>query len=149
MVNVVGRKIIISGFVGLDDDSNVVVSDNKEKFLYEAPLADVIYVNIENNNELPLSIDGEPDDEMGGLSYYVPNCNISFYISEEKLSLDEVSERYTMQLLGGLDVFGENYGYSAWTITGYDVDRFMIGNHDLAQILSSYQGKYINFVMEY
>ena len=143
------NKILIRGFIGLDYDDNVVVSEDTGSLKSETPLADVILSKIEDNDNLPLSIDGEPDYEMGGISYSVPNCNISFYISDNKISLEEVSERYTMQLIGGLDVFGENYGYSAWTIMGYDVHRFMIGNHDLTQILSSYQGKYINFIMEY
>ena len=143
------NKILIKGFIRLDWDDNIVISENMGSFGTELPLADVIFSEIEDSNNLPLSIDGEPDDEMGGISYYVPNCNISFYISDNKISLEEVSERYTMQLLGGLNVFGENYGYSAWTITGYDVSRFMIGNHDLNNILKSYKDKYINFIMEY
>ena len=143
------KKILISGYVNLDEDDNIIVSKDKECLWYEDTLANEIYDRIENHNELELSIDGEPDEEMGGLSYYVPNCEIYFYISDNPISLDEVSERYTRQLLGGLNVFGENYGYSAWTIMGFDVSRFMIGNHDLNSILSGYKGKYINFVIEY
>ena len=143
------NKILIKGFIGVDYDENIVVSEDNDNFNYESPLADMIFDRINNREELELSIDGEPDDEMGGLSYYIPNCEIYFYISDNPILLEEVSERYTIQLLGGLNVFGENYGYSAWTIMGYDVSRFMIGNHDLTQILSGYIGKYINFVMEY
>lgn len=144
------NKILIKGFVGLDYDENIVISRDNDNFNYETPLADEIHDKIiENDEELELSVDGEPDEEMGGVSYYIPNCEIYFYISDNPISLEEVSEKYTIQLIGGLNVFGENYGYSAWTIMGYDVSRFTIGNHDLTQILKGYVGKYINFVMEY
>lgn len=144
------NKILIKGFVGLDYDENIVISRDNDNFNYETPLADEIHDKIiENDEELELSVDGEPDEEMGGVSYYIPNCEIYFYISDNPISLEEVSEKYIIQLLGGLNVFAENYGYSAWTIMGYDVSRFTIGNHDLTQILKGYVGKYINFVMEY
>lgn len=143
------KKILISGYVNLDEDDNIIVSKDKECLWYEDTLANEIYEKIENHNELELSIDGEPDYELGGISYYVPNCEIYFYISNNPISLEEVLERYTIQLLGGLNVFGENYGYSEYTIMGLDISRFMIGNHDLNTILSGYKGKYINFVMEY
>ncbi len=142
------NRIEISGFIGLDEDRNVIMVDDLDVY-YGQPLAEIIFDKMYEYDGIDLSTMGEVDDEMGGLSYYIPNCNISFYISDNEISLNSVSERYTMQLLGGLDVFGENYGYSQWTILGLDLMKFTIGNHDLTEILTGYEGKYINFIMEY
>lgn len=145
------RKIVLNGFLGKDYDGNITINETKDNlYSYNMIFAEVIADKLgEDIKQLPLSSVGENDEEFGGVSFYVPDCNISFYISDKAISLEEVSEKYTMQLMGGLDVFGESYGYSAWTIMGYSVDSFTIGNHDLTNILTQYIGKYINFIMEY
>ena len=141
------KKIVISGFLGFEEDgNNVTIYEDKEK-----SWADDILIEIIEDSIRPsiLSALDEYNEELGGTSYYIPNCNISFYISDNKLLLEDVSEKYTMQLLGSIDVFGENYGYSEWTIIGFNTQKFTIGNHNLNEILRSYKDKYINLIIEY
>ena len=148
------HRSVFSGFLGYNESDNTILIRNGHE-VYGDELVELI------NEELHINLDRvtpskndnyEEDDDygdLGGISLFIPKCKISFYISDNEISLDEVSERYTMQLLGGLDIYGENYGYSEWTIMGFSTHNFTIGNHDLNEILKSYNGKYINFVMEY
>lgn len=55
--------------------------------------------------------------------------------------------------IGALDIFQEWYGYSEWTIMGYDVENFKLisedgGEHDLEKIFKSYIGKYVHIVID-
>ncbi|WP_258530105.1 hypothetical protein [Enterococcus faecalis] len=46
----------------------------------------------------------------------------------------------------GLLEFQENwYGYSTWTIEGYEIETFTLGGHNLLEIL---EGKFIYLVID-
>lgn len=140
------NTIEIQGWIKLDD-RNIVISKNKNGYGGDT-LAEIIdrkYIV----EEQQLSSMGEPDEEMGGVSLYIPNCSLQFYTSDNEIGLQEVEERYLIQLYGGIDIFGENFGYSMYTILGFDVENLTIGGHDLQEILSNYQGKYINMIIKY
>jgi hypothetical protein len=88
------------------------------------------------------------DDGQTVASLYIPNVFVRVYLSDNDIPLEEAMEKQVLNTMGALDVYGEWYGYSEWTIMGYDVHNFTIGNHDLEQILSNYNGKYVHIVVE-
>ncbi len=141
------NSIKISGWITTDYDDNLGITTNKEgrSILSLAETIESLYTS----DDCQPSTIGECDDEMGGVSLYIPNCMLKYYISDNEISLENVEEKSLAQLCGGIDIFGENYGYSAWTIMGFDVEKLMIGEHDLENILSEQRGKYINMVIEY
>lgn len=145
------NKVIISGFLGIDDDDNIVIT--KSNKYYKELLIDIIEDNIKTSKPSTYKVKDEDEDyEYGYMpitSYFIPNCNIKFYISDNEISLDEVSMKYTMKLMGDIDAYGECYGYSEYSIEGFLTENFSIGNHDLNEIFSNYDGKYINLVIEY
>jgi hypothetical protein len=88
------------------------------------------------------------DDYAASCSLYLPRVSLQAYFSEDQISLEEVKEKIILNTMGCLDIYTEWYGYSEWTILGYSVENFTIGNHNLEEILSSYSGKYAHIVLE-
>lgn len=146
------NKILVKGFIDLDpDDSIRLYKDYQAGFFIGSAeeLVSLLESEIETEYEQSKNHNEDEFDYYGGVSLYLEKAKISFYISDEKIDLEEVSIKYTQQLLGSLDIYGENYGYSEWTILGFSLSNFTIGNHDLKEILKQYEGKYINFILEY
>lgn len=142
----------IEGWIAIDSD-NLTIQEEKGSWSGSEVLANIIsdnyYKENSNKTETQLSHNGAYDEEMGGESLYIPNCNLSFYISDNKISLEEVEKRQLTQLIGGIDIYGENYGYSMWTIEGFEVQELSIGGHDLDSTLRTYKDKYIHILIEY
>lgn len=147
------NKILIQGFISTNDEEKIELHNKYSEGFYGEYIGDIGTLLEEEISEHEHSKlyreDNEDFDEIGGVSIYLEKASVSFYISDNKISLEEVRNRYTMQLLGALDVYGEYYGYSIYTILGFDLQNFTIGNHNLTKILSQYKGKYLNFVLEY
>lgn len=79
----------------------------------------------------------------------IPNCNIRIYVTESESTLDEAMATFDKMLYSDeFNVVGADYGYSEWTISGFDVKKFRIGNHDLNRELKRYDKKYVHFIME-
>lgn len=48
---------------------------------------------------------------------------------------------------GNLLTSGHYIGYSEWTITGFDLDSFVLGGHDLKKELENHLGQYVHFIL--
>ena len=90
----------------------------------------------------------EEDEYQTSTSVYSPKVFFRFYISDKKMSLEEIELKHFKRLSGALDIYTEWYGYSEYTIEGYNVENFTIGNHDLEKILGEYVGKYIHILID-
>ncbi|GAK42077.1 hypothetical protein TCA2_4569 [Paenibacillus sp. TCA20] len=88
------------------------------------------------------------DDYRSDYSLCLPEVFLRFYLSDKKVSLEEAEEKQIMMSIGELDIYTEWYGYSEYTIEGYCVENFTIGNHDIESILKTYKGKYAHIIME-
>lgn len=94
------------------------------------------------------------EDIECGLSYksIIENVSIRIYVSDEKISYEKAIENQILSSMGLLTMVESWVGYSEYTIMGYAVDTFeLVGNggtHDLTEILKSYIGKYVWFVVE-
>lgn len=95
----------------------------------------------------------EEEHEMGSIyKSLVPNVSIRIYASDKKISYEKALESQILTSIGELSMVESWVGYSEYTIMGYSVDTFeLVGNggkHDLTEILKSYIGKYVWFVVE-
>ena len=79
----------------------------------------------------------------------IPNCSIRVYATRRPSSLEEAMVAFDTYLESGeLSIDGNNVGYSELTITGFDVNKFQIGGHDLRTELKKYTGMWIHFILE-
>lgn len=79
----------------------------------------------------------------------IPNCNIRVYATRRPSSLEEAMLAFDTYLESGeLSIDGNTVGYSEWTITGFDVNKFQIGGHDLRTELKKYTDMWIHFILE-
>ena len=141
------NKIVIQGFIKVDeDDENInlykkYIHTNSDFMKYSGYIGELTSI-IENKIGECEPSKHHPTEEdsdfeyYGGVSVYLDKARVSFYISDKEINLEEVQDKFTMQLLGALDIYGENYGYSEFTILGFDLENFTIGNHNLFEILS-------------
>jgi hypothetical protein len=139
------KKIIhLEGFLANGWDGGVEFEDNSYLSIAEEIARKINSMEIfyENSKNLP------EDTCQTNYSLYLPKVSLQAYFSNKKTSLEEVIEKNILNTIGDLDIYTEWYGYSEWTIEGYDVVNFTIGNHNLEEILSSYNGKYAHIVLE-
>lgn len=71
------------------------------------------------------------------------------YFTDKECTLDEAVESLIMHTFSGevkTDI--ALCGYSKYTITGYSVEDFSIGGHNLEYELGNHIGEYIHFILE-
>ncbi|WDI05096.1 hypothetical protein PUW25_26360 (plasmid) [Paenibacillus urinalis] len=90
----------------------------------------------------------QTNDYHTDMSVSLPNVFLRFHLSDKEVSLEEAEEKQIMMSIGELDIYTEWYGYSEYTIEGYSVENFTIGNHDIESILKTYAGKYAHIIIE-
>lgn len=95
-------------------------------------------------------------NECAEVSMFINRVFFRAYFSNEKCTLEEAEKGFITYMLGGtgsMDVLQEWYGYSEWTILGYDITNFKLisedgGEHNLAQIFENYANKYVHIVID-
>lgn len=156
-------KIHLFGYVTIDrSDCIAQLSTIKEDeikigkcYITEEPtnilnLVNRILLNSKYDNE----IEDDDSEFEPDYDYTIPDVEVSLYTSDEEKSLEEVQTGFLENLLGIGTVEGKAtpYGYSVWTIIGLELNRFHLvnkengGEHDLNQILSQYEGKYVHLI---
>lgn len=126
------------GFVHLDYEGNACL---EEKYTLSGAIAHEMDCDGHSNFV--------EDEYAVEVSYRKENVQIRLYASDSEKSLEELIEGVVLTSMGALDIYSEWYGWSEWTKEGYDLKNFTIGNHDLNEILKSYEGKYVHMVFEY
>lgn len=97
--------------------------------------------------------DVEDDNDQIEASLFIPRISFRAYFSDNQCSLEDAESNQILLSVGALDIFQEWYGYSEWTIMGYDVENFKLvsedgSEHDLEKIFKSYIGKYVHIVID-
>ena len=72
----------------------------------------------------------------------IPNVFFRFYDCAEKCSLEEALRGRLLIEFGSLELTGQEYGYSEYTVEGFSVNDARLGGHDLNQILRSKVERY-------
>lgn len=81
-------------------------------------------------------------------SKHINNVFMRVYYSNEKKPLEEIKENNLRKLLGDLDIYIEWDGYSEFSITGYETQSFVLGNHDLKNFFLELIDKYVYILID-
>lgn len=73
---------------------------------------------------------------------YIPDCCMSIWYTDGECTFDEAQEALCNYLDGYMTVEVAYQGYSEWTITGFDLEEFRIGGHNLEKELEDHMGEY-------
>lgn len=143
---------IIKGWVSLEKDEEVFLlkSENpKETPYYE--ISDRSLLNLIKNTFAKMGFDDcseEFEYEKGVMSRYIEkNVSIQLYASETSETLEEIKEKIILDSFGLLKYEDEWYGYSEFTIEGYCIDTFILGGHNILDIIKNQSGKHIYIVI--
>ena len=82
------------------------------------------------------------DKGIGEEITYIPDCSLTIWYTNEKCTFDEAQEALCNYLDGCMTVDVVYLGYSEYTITGYRLDEFRIGGHNLKEELEDHIGEY-------
>jgi hypothetical protein len=138
------EEIIIEGYItnpdAYSDDTGIAIKEEKEDCYYRCLASEIAY-KLENYNKY----EEKEDDFAGGIDRkaIIENVQFKIYSDNEKGTLEEIKEKNVRKMIGDLDIEVQWTGYSEYTILGYDVENFTIGNHDLEKIFKEYIGKYV------
>ncbi|BBM17686.1 hypothetical protein G15_3457 [Enterococcus avium] len=149
-------KQIIKGWVVVNDNW----LDEGEIFLVKNELKTVDYDNDDGRqlrilvsnalDKLGISDLHTEDDYESGISgkYIADNVSMELFASDKRMKLDQIREYIVLDSMGLLE-FQENwYGYSTWTIEGFNTETFTLGGHDILEILENYKGKFVYLVID-
>ena len=140
-------KIIINGWIGEEEYDEILPS------IDEIPIHEILNdkideLDISSNNSLCY----KEDDHKIAINKMINNVFMQIHVSDKEITLEEANNNFILMSLGQLDIYETWYGYSEWTIMGYDLHSFRLvgndGEHDLNSIFLNYVGKYLILVVE-
>ena len=141
-------KIIINGWIEEEEYDEILPS------IDEIPIHEILNdkideLDITSNNSLCYN---EEDDHTIAINKMINNVFVQIHVSDKEITLEEANNNFILMSLGQLDIYETWYGYSEWTIMGYDLQSFRLvgndGEHDLNDIFLNYVGKYLILVVE-
>lgn len=100
---------------------------------------------LSNNYDVPDHV--FPFGEEG--TNLIPNTFFRFYESDEECSLDEAMEGHVRTFCGDLSLTGSEFGYSEYTVEGFDITALKLGGHDIDAILKSKAGSYLHILIDF
>lgn len=74
------------------------------------------------------------------LTEIIPNVRVQIYKCPCECLLEEAQEFIISKYFGDCSIESQDYGYSEYTICGFDVYEFKIGKHNLLEILKNMDG---------
>lgn len=88
------------------------------------------------------------DIGLGKRQTVIQNANLRCWFSDEECTLEEAQKNFESYLYtGNLFTSGHYIGYSEWTITGFELDSFVLGGHDLDAEFENHLGQYMHFIL--
>lgn len=133
-------ELQLEGWIGLDEKSELGLSKTKSEYAR----------NYWNISEKIMNYFGyeKTDVGFGQKTTFIPNAHLSCWFSDEQCTLEETQMNFeSYSITGELLTAGHYVGYSEWTITGFDIDCFIIGGHDLNKELRQHEGQYIHLIL--
>ena len=139
-------KIIIKGWIEEEEYDEILPSID-EIPIHEILTDKIIELGISTNDSLCYN-----DEDEIAINTMVDNVFVQIHVSDKEITLEEANNNFILMSLGQLDIYETWYGYSEWTIMGYDLQSFRLvgndGEHDLNDIFLNYVGKYLILVVE-
>lgn len=130
-------ELILQGWIGCNSEGNLGLAEEIDDY-YE-PIAESImnYFNYKN-----------VDKGLGEKITTIPNANLRCWFSDEKCTVEEAQMNFDSYMLtGNLLTQGYYTGYSEWTITGFYIDKLVIGGHDLKEEFGGHVGQYMHLIL--
>ena len=140
------KEIILSGELKVNQWEEEITIDREE---ITASLLDAIETKYPKLYKELVKDNLDTDDEFDEYNITIPECEVSLYWSNNEEDFETMKIYYLTQMFGCLELDGNQYGYSAWTIMGFEVTRFQLGDHDLKEILNDISGKYIHMIFKF
>ena len=84
---------------------------------------------------------------FGEKHYHIPNCQLKIYYSDRECNLADAQNGFIKSLYGDIEGHGSYYGYSEYTILGFDLETLSIGGHDLINELKTHEGNYVHILI--
>ena len=140
-------KIIIKGWIE-EEEYDEIFPCIDEIPIHEILNDKIDELDISSNNSLCY----KEDDHKIAINKMINNVFMQIHVSDKAITLEEANNNFILMSLGQLDIYEAWYGYSEWTIMGYDLQSFRLvgndGEHDLNDIFLNYVGKYLILVVE-
>lgn len=127
-------ELILNGYLCIDNDDHPALTNNENALWYHR---ESIAREIQNR------LGSEYLDKgLGEEITYIPDCSLTIWYTNKKCTFDEAQEALCNHLDGCMTVNVVYLGYSEYTITGYDLETFKIGGHDLRKEFNDHIGEY-------
>jgi hypothetical protein len=138
-------ELHVQGWLNTDDNGMLATSKDKDSDSWDrdSPIVRQVESFAEDNG-----MTGHYKRGLGGDKSYIEDANIRVYFTDKECDIDEAMESLLFELEGEVKTDIALCGYSEYTITGYDVEDFSIGGHDLDYEFSQHVGEYIHFILE-
>lgn len=136
--------LYIKGWLKTDYDGVPAVSDSNDRYYDGNSIINKIENYAQSNGFFANTHQG-----LGGKRSLIENCSMRAYFTQDESSLYEAQMKLVSMMYGGdMETKVSYVGYSEWTITGLDLDKFTIGGHDLTRELDSHMGEYMHLIIE-
>ena len=125
-------ELLLHGYITTDYDGHPALSETKDGYRKTSiPNAIQDYFNYQ-----------ELDRGLGEKVTMIPDCNLTIHYTKDICTYEEAQGALLNALYGDMMVHTAYVGYSEYTITGLDLETFIIGGHNLAFELESHKGEY-------
>ena len=78
----------------------------------------------------------------------IPNVKVCIYRCPKECTLEEAEQAIIDKYFGTMEIETQEYGYSEYTIEGFNVEECKIGNHDLNNLLYDRENRYTILTIE-
>ena len=137
-------KLYIKGWVTTDSDGMVAVKADKDGGDWSAYDIPYQVKDFASDNGRVRDV----NKGLGGSKSYIFDASLYIYFTKEESTIEEAQESLICELYGDVETEIRLCGYSEYTITGFSLEEFSIGGHDLESEISSHMGEYMHFVLE-
>lgn len=145
------EKQIIKGWVLHEenwDEENIFISKSESECIYyEENLRILITQALDSLGFEDIANDEDFSNSIDNI-YIEKNVSMQLFVSDKEESLDSIKERIALDSMGLLKYQVNWYGYSEYTIMGFNIETFKLGGHDMFEIIKSYEGKYVYLVID-
>lgn len=152
MINFDGKSITVEGFLYWDSVEDVLMLLEHDPKTTDSNLYGINLFNQLSSifeKEVPGVCLRRSAEYLGTKEITIPDISMSAYFTDSERTREQAQTEFlTFLFEGEYAMSGRYVGYSEWTITDFNVDTCTLGGHDLITELRSYDGKYINMIIE-
>lgn len=151
MEQVIKGWVVKNNDFWLDEGELFLLKRDDKKIEYDEDNGRQLRLLMSNALEKLGVVDSSTDDEYeAGISgrYQVDNVQLQLFVSDKRAKLDDIREKVVLNAMGLLNFEEQWYGYSSWTIEGFNTETFQLGGHNVLEILERYAGKWVYLVID-